>query len=260
MNELLNFAWKDILSFLLIFVRVGVVFSQIPLFSAELIPRRITAIVAFFLSLVMLPVVPPSLVDMSNLNVLTLLVLLFHELLVGLTLALSVSLIFAGVQIAGELVGFQMGLAIVNVVDPVTGVDAPITANLLYIFAFLLFLSLGGHHMLINAMVESFTLVPIQSSLPGQAFLSGVLAYAAQTFVIGIKVSAPVIGVLLLINISFAITARAIPQMNVFMMSFPLTIAVGLFFLLVVLKMMPEFVGTALDDAWKFLRMIMPRF
>ncbi|MRR37949.1 flagellar biosynthetic protein FliR, partial [bacterium] len=187
-------------------------------------------------------------------------VLLFHELLIGLCLALSITVIFSGVQIAGELMGFQMGFSIVNVVDPVTGVDAPITANVLYIFAFLIFLSIGGHHMLIRAMVDSFTLIPVKASLPNQAFLSAVIAYAAQMFVIGVKVCAPIIGVLLLVNIAFAISARAIPQMNVFIMSFPLTIAIGLVFLIIVMKMMPSFMGSAISDAWKFLKMVMPLF
>jgi flagellar biosynthesis protein FliR len=260
MIDLLNFAFKDSLTFLFIFVRVGIVFALIPLFGAELVPRKITAIIAFFLSLVLLPVVPPAGAASFNMNVLTLIVLLLHELLVGLTLGLAVNVIFAGVQIAGELIGFQMGFSIVNVVDPMTGVDAPITANLLYILAFLLFLSLGGHHMLIRAMVESFTVLPVQASFPHQGFITAVMGYMAQAFVIGVKVSAPVIGILLLVNVAFAIMSRAIPQMNVFMMAFPVTIGVGLLFLLVVIKMMPLFMEGALSNAWTFIRAVMPLY
>ncbi len=260
MNELLNFAWKDILTFLFIFVRIGIIFALIPFFSGEIVPRRVTAIIAFFLALVILPVVPKIGIDANNLNVLTLTVLLIHDLMIGLCLGLAVSVIFAGVQLAGELIGFQMGFSMVNVIDPMTGVDAPITSNLLYIVAFLLFLSLGGHHMLIKALVESFSVMPVKAALPQQAYLAAVISYAAQIFVIGIKVASPVIGVLLLINVVFAITARAVPQMNVFLMSFPLTIGIGLIFLIVIIKMMPGFISFAMNGAMAFIKATLPLY
>lgn len=260
MNELLNLAWQDILSFLFVFVRVGIIFALIPFFSAEVIARRITAIIAFFLSLVLVPVVPAVGIAMESLNVITLTVLLLHELLIGLGLGLAVNVIFAGVQIAGELAGFQMGFAIVNIVDPMTGVDAPVTSNLLYIVAFLLFLSFGGHHMLIKALVDSYYIIPVEAGFPDQKYLLAVLSYGTRMFLIGVKMAAPAIGVLLLLNISFALTARAIPQMNVFLMSFPLTIAIGLFFMIVIIRMMPPFMNRAIGEAFTFVKSAMPLF
>lgn len=260
MSDLLSFAWKDTLSFLFIFLRIGIIFAVIPFFSAELIPRRVTAILTFFLSLVLLPVVPAVLMSMEGLNILALTVLAVHELLIGLCLALAVNVIFAGAQIAGELVGFQMGFSIVNVVDPITGADAPITANLLYIVTFLLFLSFGGHHLLIKALVESFTLIPVEAALPQKGYLIAVISYCAHLFVIALKIAAPVIGVLLLINVAFAITARAIPQMNVFLMSFPITIAIGLSILIIVIKMLPGYIRLSLAETWSFIQSTMSLF
>ena len=260
MNELLNLAWADILSFLFVFIRVGIIFATIPFFSTEILPRRITAIIAFFLSLVLMPVVPPAVITMESLNVLSLGVLIVHELLIGVCLGLSINIIFAGVQIAGQLMGFQMGFAIANVVEPMTGENAPITANLLYITTFLLFLSFGGHHLLIKALVESYYIIPMEARFPQQSYLVAVINYAAQMFVIAIKVGAPVIGVLLLINLSFAITARAVPQMNVFIMAFPLTIAIGLAFITIVMKFLPHFVSVALNAAWAFMKSSMVLF
>jgi flagellar biosynthetic protein FliR len=260
MTELLSFFFKDTLTFMFVFVRIGVVFALIPLFAGEIAPRKIMAIIVFFLSIIVMPVVPTAGMPSPHMNVLTLIVLLMHELLVGLTLGLAVNVIFAGVQIAGELIGFQMGFSIVNVVDPMTGVDAPITANLLYLLAFLLFLSFNGHHMLLKALVESFTVMPVQAAFPHQAFLAAVMAYMGQAFVIGVKVSAPVIGILLLVNVAFAIMSRAIPQMNVFMLAFPVTIGVGLLFLIIIIKMMPLFMEGALANAWVFLKAAMPLY
>ncbi|MBN2297499.1 MAG: flagellar biosynthetic protein FliR [Deltaproteobacteria bacterium] len=254
MKELLNIAWPDMISFMFVFVRIGIIFAAIPFFSAEIIPRRIIAIVVFFLSLVIMPVVPPAGITLESLNVLSFMLLLVHELLIGLCLGLSVNVITSGAQIAGQLMGFQMGFAIANVVDPMTGENAPITSNILYVTTFLLFFCFSGHHMLIKALMESFYIIPIEARLPHQGYLIAAMAYAAKMFVIAMKMAAPVIGVLLLINISFAIVARAIPQMNVFIMSFPLTIAVGLTFATIVIKLMPHVVSVSLDEAWAFMK------
>ncbi|HPI93520.1 MAG TPA: flagellar biosynthetic protein FliR [Deltaproteobacteria bacterium] len=257
MNELLRLAWSDFLSLFLIFVRIGTVFAVVPFFSAEIIPRRITTLIALFLSFILMPVVPQTQIRPDDLNILMLMVILVNQMLVGLTLGLAIDVIFSGIQIAGELMGFQMGFSIANVVDPMTGATAPITSNLLYITAFLLFFSFGGHHLLIKALVETFTVIPIGDRMVHTGFLMSVISYAGQMFIIGVKVAAPVVGVLLLINVSFAIIARALPQMNVFLMAFPLTIAVGLIFVALVIRIMPIFMVGSLENAWAFMKTAM---
>jgi flagellar biosynthetic protein FliR len=257
MNELLTFAWSDFLTLFLIFVRVGVVFAVVPFFSGEIIPRRVTALISLFLSYILMPVVPQVQIRAEDLNLLLLASILIHQMLVGLALGLAIDVIFAGIQIGGELMGFQMGFSIANVVDPMTGASAPITSNVLYITAFLLFFSFGGHHMLIKALVDSFSVIPMGGGLARTPFLTAVVTYAGQMFVIGIKVAAPVMGTLLLVNVSFAIIARALPQMNVFLMAFPLTIAVGLVFTALVIRMMPMLMSGSLDRAWNFMRSAM---
>lgn len=257
MNELLRLAWSDFLSLFLIFIRIGTVFAVVPFFNAEIIPRRITALIALFLSFILLPLVPKIQIRPDELNILMMVSILIHQMLIGLALGLAIDVIFSGIQIAGELMGFQMGFSIANVVDPMTGITAPITSNLLYITAFLLFFSFGGHHLLIKALVETFAIMPIGERMVHTGFLMSVITYAGAMFVIGIKVSAPVVGILLLINVSFAIIARALPQMNVFLMAFPLTIAVGLIFMVLVIKMMPMFMTGSLDKAWVFMKAAM---
>ncbi|MCU0575695.1 MAG: flagellar biosynthetic protein FliR [Desulfobacterota bacterium] len=257
MNELLRLAWSDFLSLFLIFIRIGTIFAVVPFFNAEIIPRRITALIALFLSFILLPLVPKIQIRPDELNILMMVSILIHQMLIGLALGLAIDVIFSGIQIAGELMGFQMGFSIANVVDPMTGITAPITSNLLYITAFLLFFSFGGHHLLIKALIETFAIMPIGDRMVHTGFLMSVITYAGAMFVIGIKVSAPVVGILLLINVSFAIIARALPQMNVFLMAFPLTIAVGLIFMVLVIKMMPIFMTGSLDKAWVFMKAAM---
>jgi flagellar biosynthetic protein FliR len=260
MNELLNVTWANFISLIFIFIRIGIIFATVPFFNAEIVPRKITATIAFFLSLVLMPVVPPVQVRADDLNNLSLVFILLHEMLIGMCLGLAIDVIFAGIQIAGDLIGFQMGFSIANVIDPMTGANAPITSNLLYITAFLLFFSFGGHHLLIKALVESFQIIPIGDSFVHKGYLMSALTYAGQMFVIGVKVSAPVVGILFLINISFAVIARALPQMNVFLMAFPLTIAVGLVFTALVIELMPMMMSTSMERAWEFMKASMALF
>ncbi len=254
MTQVIGIAWDEIIRFVFVFVRIGIIFAVVPFFSVEIVPRRITAIIAFMLSLVLLPVVPPFPVKIGDINAIYVIFVLLHEFLIGLALGLSITIIFAGVQIAGQIAGFQMGFAIANVIDPMTGVNAPITSNFLYIVAFLLFLTLDGHYILIKAMVESFSVVPIGDILPAKGYSYAVIVYSARMFTIALKIAAPIIGVLLLVNISFALTARAMPQMNVFLMSFPLIICAGLFFMAIVVKMMPFLFSGLIQGAWEFMR------
>jgi flagellar biosynthesis protein FliR len=260
MNDLFNLARSDFLSLFFIFIRIGTIFALVPFFNAEIVPRRVTTTIAFFLSLVLLPVVPPVQVKPEELNILMFASIVLQQVLIGVALGMAIDVIYAGIQIAGELIGFQMGFSIANVVDPMSGITSPIIANILYITAFLLFFTLNGHHMLIKAIVESFRMIPIGDRMVHREFLMAVITYAGQMFVIGIKVSAPVIGILLLINIALAVITRALPQMNVFMTAFPLTIGVGLVFTILIIKMMPVFMTGSLEKVWMFMKSAMPLF
>lgn len=260
MNELFKLAWSDFLSLFFIFIRVGTVFAIVPFFNAEIIPRRITTTIAFFLSLVLMPIVPPVQIRPEQLNILVFLSIVLQQVLIGSALGLAVDVIYSGIQIAGELIGFQMGFSIANVVDPMSGISAPIISNVLYITAFLLFFTMQGHHMLIKGMVDSFTVIPLDEVRVHREFMMSVLTYASQMFVIGVKIAAPVMGILLLINIAFAVIARALPQMNVFIMAFPVTIAVGLLFTALIIKMMPMFMEGSMQRAWAFFKATMAMY
>jgi len=257
MNELFNLARSDFLSMFFIFIRIGTIFALVPFFNAEIVPRRVTTAIAFFLSLVLLPIVPPVQVKPEQLNILMFASIMLQQVLIGVALGLAIDVIYAGIQIAGELIGFQMGFSIANVLDPMSGITAPIISNILYITAFLLFFTLGGHYMLIKGMVESIHTIPIGESMVHREFLMSVITYAGQMFVIGIKVSAPVVGILLLINIALAVITRALPQMNVFIVAFPVTIGVGLLFTALIIKMMPVFMTGSMEKAWVFMKSAM---
>ncbi len=144
---------------LLIFLRVaGIVFSA-PILDTESIPVLFKAGLAFSVSILLLPVVD-TVVSVRDLSLLAFFIGVFSEIVIGVTIGLSVKLLFTGIQVAGQIAGYQMGFAVANVVDPSTSDQIPILAQLYNLTAMLVFLAINAHHMFFRALVDSYTILP----------------------------------------------------------------------------------------------------
>ncbi len=215
--------------FLIVFARVAAIVASIPVFGGRNIPVLLKAGLILAISVLVFPQVSigpnPFLEDGISFTV-----GLAGEVMLGVAIGLMAQMIFAGVQLAGELAGYQMGLAIANVIDPDSNDQIPLISQFYQVYAILIFVTVNAHYWCLGAMLESFRLIPpfgfhLGSSLTGQLVRLG-----GDVFTIGVKVGAPVIVVLLLTSVSFGLIARAVPQMNVFVVAMPLKIAVGLLF------------------------------
>ncbi len=167
--------------------------------------------------------------------------LIMGEAMIGLTLGLCLRIFFSSVQLAGQLIGFQMGFAMINVVDPQTGANVSIMDQLGYWVCVLIFLVLNGHHILFLALVESFSIVPLGVFVLQKVMLSKMLALGAGIFVLAVKIGAPVMAALLLTSCAFGLVAKFSPQINVMIVAFPLKILVGLIFFSLVLQVLTVF-------------------
>ncbi len=227
--DLLNFPTEQFQIFLLVLIRVSIVLYFFPIFSSTMIPPLVKAGFALAVTIVILPAVT---VDLSLFpdSIPVVVMMIVSELFIGLVLALSIRLFMAGVELAGQLVGFQMGFAIINVLDPQTGTQVSIMGQIGNLVLIVIFLALNGHHSLIMGLVESFAVIDIGVITLKQEFLSHVIALAADMFVIAIKMGAPAIVALLFTSAGFGITAKFVPQMNILIAAFPVKIAVGLVF------------------------------
>jgi flagellar biosynthetic protein FliR len=165
------------------------------------------------------------------------------EVILGVIIGLSVRMVFSGIQLAGQLAGFQMGLAIANVMDPVTSTQASILAQINNLIAMLIFLSMDAHHWLFRALVESFRMVPPFNVQFGSSVIFQLMGLGGKLFVIAIQVAAPIMAALLLTSVVFGLMARTVPQMNVFIVAMPLKIIVGLLFLALSLPYWVPFLG-----------------
>jgi len=227
--ELLTFSPEQFRVFFLILIRVSVVLFLFPVFGSRSFPVLIKAGLSMALSIVFFPVVTvdPRLFPGT---VFGFLILVVSELMIGMILGLSIRLFFAGIQLAGQLVGFQMGFAIINVMDPQTGTQVSIIDQIGYWVVLLIFLVLNGHHALISALGESFQIVDVGEFYLAPGFVSKFLSIAADVFVIAVKVGSPAIAALILTSAAFGITAKFAPQMNILIAAFPVKIVVGLIF------------------------------
>jgi flagellar biosynthetic protein FliR len=156
---------------------------------------------------------------------------LVMETLVGLLLGLVAQFVFGAVQMAGELAGVQMGFGLAGLIDPQSHDRAVALAQWQSTFAILLFLSVDGHHVLIQAVAESFRRVPAGAVDLGAPALAMALAFAGEIFVLALKVAAPVLVLVLLVNGCLGALAKLIPQLNVMVVGFPISVAAGLFVL-----------------------------
>ena len=236
----LNISLPQVQTFLLIFLRVGAILLTAPIFNSRNIPVLFKVGLCFAVSLILFPIL-----NLQNLPVrfelIPLVIGVISEVLIGVIIGLSVRMLFVGIQLAGQLVGFQMGLAMANIIDPATSEQVPLLAQLNNLIALLIFLAINAHYWFLRALVESFRLVPPFEFQFTHSLMEQLMFLAGNIFVIAVKVGAPLIVVLFLMSVAFGLAARTVPQMNIFFVAMPLKILVGLIFFVFTLPYMTSF-------------------
>ena len=218
---------REVIFFMLVLSRVAGIFAALPVFGGRTVPVRIKAITVFMITLVCFPTLSVALPQLPS-DAFTLALLLLSEVMIGLTLGFITQIIFSGVEFSGQIIGMQMGLTIASIIDPSRGTQIQIMSVVQTLFATLIFLSLNIHHLFIRAIMDSFRVIPL-----GWWRMSGELVHflvmrTADIFIIGIRLAAPVMVTLLLTTVALGIMSRAFPQMNIFMLSLPLNVGLGL--------------------------------
>ncbi len=213
-------------AFVLVSARVSGFFLAAPLWSTTGMPRSLRGSVAVVLSVVLMPLVIPvaPLPD----DMATTAFVLAGETLLGLAIGLTGSLLIHGVTVAGEVASLQMGLSLGQALGTVPEGATVGVGQLKGYFALLLYLSLNGHLVLYQALASSFTAVPAGRAVLGVSGGLEVALLAGSVFSTGVRVAAPIIVALLLANLALAILGKAVPQLNVMMLSFPVMISIGL--------------------------------
>ncbi len=208
--------------------------SIAPAFGNQAIPPLIKLAFGLLITIVIFPTLPN--VPLIDILSLTGFLMIAEQMIIGLALGLALQVIFAAVEMAGQLGGLTMGFGFASFFDPLTQGSTEVISQFFAVITILFFLSIDGHLMLISALVESFHSFPIQAdsfNLNGMT----IALWGAKIFSIGLQISLPIVAILLITNMALGVLTKAAPQLQIFGIGFPITLGVGL---LVVALMMPS--------------------
>lgn len=220
-SELLQ-TW--IVSLLWPLTRVLGVMATAPIFSHNTIPNRIKLGIGIVFTLIIMPTLPP----LPQFEIFSFqgLLILVQQLVIGLAIGFSMRLVFAAVDLAGQLIGMSMGLGFATFFDPQSQGQSTAVNQFLILLAMLIFLSLNGHLMIVTAMANSFITMPI--AIGGSGINPMKIALWGETiFSAGLLLALPVVAALLITNMALGILTRTAPQLNLFGIGFPITLSIG---------------------------------
>lgn len=208
------------------FLRILAVFSSAPIFSARSVPVRSRVALAFLVAVCAQAGLPDQpvvgLTDPDAFSV------VLQQVVVGIAIGLAVRIVFASVELAGEVIGLQMGLNFAGFFDPSTNSQTSAVGRFFGNITMLLFVVLGGHLMLLQAIIASFDTFPVGGGAFDAIAQMRIHELGAVVFRYGLWIALPMIGMLLFINIVLGFVSRIAPQMNAFAIGFPLTLSAGL--------------------------------
>jgi len=216
----------SVVSFIWPLIRISAMLVAVPLFSLRAVPARVRLILSLAITLVIIPVLPSyPMVEMFSYQGFLVAV---AQVMIGLTSGFILQLVFSALLFAGQGVALSMGLGFAAMVDPQNGQQVPVIAQFYVMTSTLIFLSLDGHLLLIQMLLDSFTSLPIGIDGITKTDIWTILTWSSRMFAGGLLLTMPIIVSLLLVNISLGVATRAAPQLNIFSVGFPVTLMLGM--------------------------------
>ncbi len=205
----------------LLAARIGGLMLAAPLFSSRVIPVRVRTVLLVLLTALLMPGVPAAEAGPGASALLA-------ETAVGVSIGLAAGLYIGAAAAAGDLLAIQMGLAGASTLNPLSEEQLPVLGQFAQLAALAIVLSLGGHLLILESLRESVIAVPLGGPIDVEAGLAGAVTLGGKLFLIALRLAAPVVAVLLLGNVILGVLGRAVPQMNLLMVAFPVQIGIGL--------------------------------
>ena len=236
-------AWLT--AFLWPFTRIAALIATAPVLGHTSIPARVKIALAAFMTLIVAPTLPP----MPSATVFSAngIWIMISQFLIGAALGFTMQLVFQAVEMAGTLIGLQMGLGFATFFDPTSNASSQVISSFLNMIATIAFLAYNGHLQVVAALIESFQSVPIAAALVGPPGLHSLAQWGGSIFTAGLLLSLPVVVALLVANLSLGILNRAAPQIGVFQIGFSVTLIVGMLLLMLMLPNMIPFFAHLVD-------------
>ncbi|HCB14841.1 MAG TPA: flagellar biosynthetic protein FliR [Gammaproteobacteria bacterium] len=240
-------AWVG--TFLWPLTRIAAMVLTAPVFGSRVTPRRVRLMVALALTWAILPFVPPMPM-VEPLSPAGLLVTA-QQLLIGLSMGFLLRLVFGALELGGQVIATQIGLGFASLVDPQSGAQNALLSQFYTLLGTLVFLGLNGHLMLIQLLVDSFTVLPVAPTGADRDWLWIVVNWASHMFAGAVLVALPAIASLLVVNMAFGVMVRAAPQLNIFAVGFPITLILGLLIILYSLPNLMYQLNNLFDEAFR---------
>jgi flagellar biosynthesis protein FliR len=207
--------------FTLVLARIGALVMTAPIFGSQALPRRIRGILAVTLALLITPIylsgsLPPvgNTVEFGR--------LIINEVLVGLMLGLGLNILFAGIQVAGQVASQMSGLSLADVFNPGFEEDVSVFSQLFYFLTLAVFVAVGGHRIVTEALLQTFAWLPPGKAAIGDSYVEVLVSVLMQSFGLGIRAAAPLLTALMLSNLILGLISRTLPQINVIAVGFGL--------------------------------------
>lgn len=241
---------------LLIFIRFGTMLLLIPLFGATNVPNQVKVLFTGIMATVFLMSGQYEVAIETGAYAAVFLGFIF-EIINGLVLGFVVVLIMNAIYIAGHLIDMDMGFAMVNVISAQDESEIPITANLYYLMMMILFMITNAHHRLIEAFIQSLSIVPLGALRFSPLHVQSFMDLLKETFVIGFQIALPIIVTLLMANLILGMLSKAMPGMNVFEFGMPFKILIGLAVMTVIFPITIQMFGHILERMLTYIQQVL---
>lgn len=242
---------EQVSAYLWPFIRIGAFVMAMPIIGGTFVPKQVRLLLAMSLTMV----VAPTISEQPQVALLSLsgVIVTIQELVVGIAMGFAVQMIFDAIALGGQVIAMSMGLGFAVFLDRVRGVNIPVLGQLFLMLGMLVFLSLDGHLAMIQLLAESFQVLPSTAGGLSQVAIGNLLIWSEQIFVVAIKIALPAVTALLVVNLSFGVTSRAAPTLNLFAVGFPVAMLLGFVVIFLSMGSLTENVSRSLDDALKML-------
>ncbi len=233
--------------YLLVFARISAMVIVMPVIGFSAVAVRVRVLFAFVLTLIIAPMLSPTVHYMPQ-HLLQLFVDVSREVLIGLMVGYGAQIIFEAFMIAGSYVGFQLGLAIMNVIDPTSQDQMPIIGNFWMLVILMFFIISHGHYFLIETIFMNFKIIHPATAHFGASTGQAIIRSGSLMYSLAVHFAAPIMIFILIFDVATAFIARVMPQMNIFFVSLPLKIIFGLFLLITSLNIFQSMFGYIIDQ------------
>ncbi len=234
MVELLNL---NLYHFLMIFLRLGSALMLIPGFSTSYVSMQFRLSIALVLTTILMPIITPGIPSAPD-SFSGYIIYMLSEITIGIFLAVIMQIIYAALSLAGNFAGQAIGLSNAQIFDPTSQNQSIIVETFLSVAALTIIFITDLHHTMLNAIIESYQLFPINSPLPLNDFADQMAQTLNQTFIIGFKIGSPFIAFTIIFYTGMGLVSRLMPQLNIFFLSLPLQIYLGFGLLMITLPVM----------------------